>query len=86
MGIPELFAGRSDGSEWRGVLVDQLSYAITKVRMLGYPYARDALCTRTRFCVLHWNHPGDCLAFMTLHNIPADPTLPPERRAPGTTS
>jgi hypothetical protein len=86
MGIAERFAGRADGSEWRGQLLRQTDYyTVVLSRMLEFPFNHRALCSRNLFCILTYRHAGPCLAFINLQNIPADPALPPERQAPGTT-
>lgn len=87
MGIPDRFAGRADGSEWMAILEPQGHYGQHVERFnRQFPPNPDELCPRNPYCVLTAGHPDDCLAFMLLHNLPADPTLPPERRAPGTTA
>ncbi|HEV2347599.1 MAG TPA: hypothetical protein VGS97_26140 [Actinocrinis sp.] len=86
MTITERFAGRADGTEWRGVLQDQLAYRELAAHINEFPWDRSALCNRSRFCILAWHHSGPCLAFMQLQNIPRDPTLPPEHQDPETSA
>jgi|GEM_PF-5452824 len=86
MTLAERFSGFSDGTEWRGELLDQLAYGQISARMAEFPWNRSALCTRVRFCILAWAHAGPCLGFMNLQNIPRDPTLPPEHQGPETTA
>ncbi|MGH3414890.1 MAG: hypothetical protein ACRDVE_18040 [Actinocrinis sp.] len=81
MTIAERFAGRADGTEWRGTMQDQLDYRALAARLAEFPFDRNALCARNAYCILHWRHAGPCLAFMQLQNIPRDPTLPPPYQA-----
>lgn len=79
MSIPERFAGRPDGSEWRAELATQPEYDELRQRLTAW--AADYLtpmCDRNWYCILRRGHPPNCLALMVLTNIPRDPTLPPE--------
>lgn len=87
MGIPERFAGIPDGSQWRAELANQAKYFdLLRERLDVWAAQHRPACSRTWFCILKPGHPDDCLAITILTNIPPDPSLPPERRAPGTTA